>query len=75
MSYVGLISSPVFLVSCAAALSVVTQRSSRCDTKAAFTRTQFHLHDAGRDRYRNRVDLKTLTIVERFQNDTVSSVV
>ena len=32
-------------------------------------------HDAGRDRHRNRVDLKTLTKVERFQNGTVSSVV
>ena len=56
------------------------------DSKAAFTRTLFHLkphrfrcsyafclHDTDRDRCRNRVDLKTLSIVERFQNDTDSS--
>ena len=52
-------------------------------SKAAFTRTLFHLkphrfrcgyafclHDTDRDRCRNRVDLKTLPKVERFQNDT-----
>ena len=52
-------------------------------TQAAFTRTLFHLkphrfrcgyafclHDTDRDRCRNRVDLKTLPKVERFQNDT-----
>ena len=56
------------------------------NTKVAFTRTLFHLkphrfrcgyafclHDTDRDRCRNRVDLKTLPKVERFQNDTVSS--
>ena len=53
------------------------------DIEAAFTRTLFHLkphrfrcgyafclHDTDRDRCRNRVDLKTLPKVERFQNDT-----
>ena len=53
-----------------------------------FTRTRFHLkphrfrcgyafclHDTDRDHCRDRVDLKTLPKVERFQNDTVLSVV
>ena len=32
----------------------------------------FRLHSAGRVRYQNHVVLKTLSKVERFQNDTVS---
>ena len=33
------------------------------------------LHGAGRVRYQHRVVLKTLSKVERFQNDTVSLIV